>query len=52
MTPLLCTMPTDDGTIDSTEVLAAVSAYFNGEITASDVLAVVAKYFSDARASS
>ena len=41
-----------DGTIDSTEVLAAVSAYFNGEITASDVLAVVAKYFSDARASS
>ena len=42
----------DDDTIDSTEVLAAVSAYFNDEITANDVLAVVAKYFSDARASS
>ena len=41
-----------DGTIDSTEVLAAVSAYFRDEITSSDVLAVVAKYFSDARASS
>ena len=41
-----------DGTIDSTEVLAAVSAYFNDEIDASDVLAVVAKYFSDARSSS
>ena len=42
----------DSGTIDSTEVLAAVSDYFSGDITASEVLAVVAKYFSDARASS
>ena len=42
----------DNGRIDSTEVLAAVSDYFSGDITASDVLAVVAKYFSDARASS
>ena len=42
----------DDGMIVATEVLAAVSDYFNDEITASEVLAVVAKYFSDARASS
>ena len=42
----------EDGTIDTTEVLAAVMAYFDDEISSEDVLAVVRQYFEDARASS
>ena len=42
----------DDGTIDTTEVLAAVMAYFDDEISSEVVLAVVKQYFADARASS
>ena len=42
----------DSGTIEGTEVLTAVKAYFAGDVTPSDVLAVVKRYFADARSSS